>query len=330
MEGGRRMIHGIRRHSTRAIGLLAAGSLAVCAGRTGLTQRAPAPPSILGRWDLTVTGKSGPMPSWLEVTASGRSALVGRFVGVFGSARPIGEVQFRRGRATFAIPPQWEEGEGPIRFDGRVRGDSLSGRISGAFFEGATFTARRAPSLARHREPEWSEEVELFNGRDLAGWKPRDAKKAHGWVARNGILTNAKPGNDLVSTRTFGDFKLHAEFRYPKGSNSGVYLRGRYEVQIEDLFGRQPDSHGIGGVYGFLEPRINAAKRPGEWQSYDITLVGRYVTVVLNGELVIDRQRIPGITGGALDSREGEPGPILIQGDHGPIDFREITVTPAR
>jgi Domain of Unknown Function (DUF1080) len=123
---------------------------------------------------------------------------------------------------------------------------------------------------------------------------------------------------------------LHAEFRYPRGSNSGIYLRGRYEVQIEDNFGQEPDSHGPGAVYGFLTPSVNAARRAGEWQTLEITLVGRIVTVALNGERIIDRQAIPGITGGALDSNEGGPGPILIQGDHGPIDFRKLMVKPAK
>ncbi|HEX5269686.1 MAG TPA: DUF1080 domain-containing protein, partial [Gemmataceae bacterium] len=144
-----------------------------------------------------------------------------------------------------------------------------------------------------------------------------------------GLLTNATPGNDLVSERKFTDFQLSAEFRYPKGSNSGVYLRGRYEVQIEDDYGEEPDSHKIGGVYGFLTPSVNAAKKPGEWQALEVTLVGRQVTVLLNGERVIDRQAIPGITGGALDSDEGRPGPIMLQGDHGRIEFRKVTVTPA-
>ena len=133
----------------------------------------------------------------------------------------------------------------------------------------------------------------------------------------------------MVTDRKFTDFKLHAEFRYPKGSNSGVYLRGRYEVQIVDDYGEAADSHGSGGIYGFLTPSVNAAKKPGEWQTLDVTLVGRVVTVVLNGERVIDRQTIPGITGGALDSNEGEPGPIFLQGDHGPVDFRNLSLTPA-
>ena len=134
---------------------------------------------------------------------------------------------------------------------------------------------------------------------------------------------------NIRSTETFNDFKLHIEFRYPKESNSGVYLRGRYEVQIEDSKGREPLSIYLGGIYGFIDPLFNMAKEPGEWQAYDITLVGRLVTVVVNGVTVIYNQPIPGVTGGALDSNEGEPGPIMMQGDHGPIEYRNIIITPA-
>ena len=133
-----------------------------------------------------------------------------------------------------------------------------------------------------------------------------------------------------MTDRTFTDFKLHIEFRYPKGSNSGVYLRGRYEVQIIDSKGKQPSLVLLGAIYGFLPPTEIMAKNAGEWQSYDITLIGRLVTLVVNGKTVICRQEIPGITGGAIDSQEGEPGPILIQGDHGAIDFRNILITPAK
>ena len=150
------------------------------------------------------------------------------------------------------------------------------------------------------------------------------------WVVENGVLRSPKSGSNLVSEQKFTDFKLHIEFRCPKGSNSGVYLRGRYEVQIEDNFGRQPEKHLMGSIYGFLTPSEMAAKEAGEWQSYDITLIGRRVNVVANGKTIICNQEIPGITGGALDSREGEPGPIYLQGDHGPIEYRNIIITPAR
>jgi hypothetical protein len=287
-------------------------------------------PPVIGRWDLTVQSGEGTYPSWLELQLSGYKTLVGYFVHRGGSVRPISRVEFEKGRVRFTLPVQWEQGSHDLAFEGQLSGDRLSGTMTDDEGRRHTWTGVRAPKLKRTSEPHWGEPIELFNGRDLSGWRPRNPNKPNGWRVVNGILSNQKPGNDLVTERAFDDFKLHAEFRYPKGSNSGIYLRGRYEVQVEDDYGREPDSHGIGGVYGFLTPRINAAKPAGEWQTFDLTLIGRQLTVEHNGELVIDRQEIPGITGGALDSNEGAPGPIFIQGDHGVVELRKMTITPAR
>ena len=155
-------------------------------------------------------------------------------------------------------------------------------------------------------------------------------KPENQWIAENGILKSPKSGSNLLSKEKFNDFKLHLEFRVPVGSNSGVYLRGRYELQIMDSYGEEPGSTLFGGIYGYITPNENASKPAGEWQSYDITLVGRRITVVANGKTVICDALIPGITGGAIDSREGEPGPILLQGDHGPIEFRNMVITTAK
>jgi Domain of Unknown Function (DUF1080) len=285
-------------------------------------------PPIIGRWDLTVVSSQESYPSWLEVRRSGYQTLVGSFVGRFGSARPLSRVQFQDGRIHFSVPPQWERPAHDLIFDGKLEGDELTGEMKDEKGQSLTWTAKRAPALKRERKPHWGEPIELFNGKDLTGWKPRSAEVKNGWIVRDGLLVDAQPDNDLVTEQKFTDFQLHAEFRYPKGSNSGIYLRGRYEVQIEDNYGDEPDSHKIGGIYGFLTPCLNVAKKPGEWQTMDITLVGRVVTVIFNGEKIIDRQTIPGITGGALDSDEGAPGPIMLQGDHGPIEFRKVTLGP--
>jgi hypothetical protein len=287
------------------------------------------PPPVVGRWDITVRGPEGAYPSWLEVRQSGYRTLVGSFVGRVGSARPISRVDFENGRLHFAVPPQWEHRFDDQHFQGQLTGALLSGDTADDEGRPVRWEARRAPSLERTRLSRWGEQIELFNGRDLAGWKPRDPRTKNGWLVREGILVNDEPGNDLLTEGKFADFKLNAEFRFPKASNSGIYLRGRYEVQIEDNFGQEPDSHKIGGVYGFLTPSMNAAKEAGQWQSAEITLIGRAVTVVLNGQRIIDRQPIPGITGGALDSDEAEPGPILLQGDHGRVEFRKVTLTVA-
>jgi hypothetical protein len=135
---------------------------------------------------------------------------------------------------------------------------------------------------------------------------------------------------DVITAREFKDFKLHVEFSIVDKSNSGIYLRGRYEVQIQDDWGKISDSLRMGGLYGFLRPSVNASGRPGEWQTFDITLVGRRLTVVLNGKNIINNEEIPGITGGALNSDEGAPGPLMLQGDHTKVTFRNVTITPAQ
>ena len=207
-------------------------------------------------------GPDGDYPSWLEVRESGYRTLVGSFVGQFGSARPISRVQFENGRLRFSMPPQWEKRTDDQQVEGRLEGDVLRGETTDEKGRQVAWEAHCAPSLKRSNPPQWGEPIELFNGRDLTGWKPRDASSKHGWVVSDGVLKNAEPGNDLLTERKFTDFKLRAEFRYPRGSNSGIYLRGRYEVQIEDDFGHEPDAHEIGGIYGFLTPIKNAGKAP--------------------------------------------------------------------
>lgn len=291
-------------------------------------------PAVIGRWDLVVADSGGAYPSWLEVLSSGRGALVGRFVGRFGSARPISQLEWREGVLRFAIPPQWEEGEGDLRFYARMEEDRLVGTMVDPDGSARRFTGGRAPALRRARPAVWGKPDTLFNGRDLAGWTTQGTGggPANNWTVRNGVLTNTEGGGgNLMTTRKFDDFKLHIEFRYPPRGNSGVYLRGRHEVQVEDNSERDwPLSTEIGGVYGFLVPTVNAATGPNQWQTYDIMLIGRRVTVVLNGQTVIADQVIPGITGGALDSDEGAPGPILLQGDHTAVEYRNIVLTPTR
>jgi hypothetical protein len=303
--------------------------LALCVGPAIAAAQPDSVPRIVGRWDLHVQSANGVYPSWLEVTTSGYRVLVGRFVGRVGSARPISRVDYAGGTFRFAIPPQWDRDSADLRLEGTLDGDRLVGTITTPGGVRESFTGARAPGLRRASPPVWSAPVALFNGKDLAGWKAEGG--ASHWSVVNSVLTSAASGANLLTTGTFEDFKLHVEFRYPKGGNSGVYLRGRHEVQIEDSPQRDsPLSVDIGGIYGFLPPNENAATGPGKWQTYDITLIGRRVTVVLNGRTIIADQIIPGITGGALDSDEGAPGPILLQGDHLPIEFRNIRLTPAK
>ncbi len=283
---------------------------------------------VIGRWDLTVQGANGPYPSWLEVSLSGNRTLVGRFVAGGGSARPIAKVSYSANTMRFSIPPQWDAANNDMMFEGTLANDALTGTIvtSGGQREG--FTAKRAPALRRTAPPVWGTPVTLFNGRDLSGWTSFGG--TNNWKVLDAILTNTRAGANLMTDAKYTDFTLHLEFRYPKNGNSGVYLRGRHEVQVEDISDLELNSTHIGGVYGFLVPNENAAKGPGVWNTYDITLVGRRVTVVLNGKTVINDQVIPGITGGALDSDEGAPGPIYLQGDHSTVEYRNIVITPVK
>lgn len=283
--------------------------------------------AILGRWDIVIHDGGKIDPSWMEINLSGNKWLTGRFVGIVGSARPVSVFHYKDSILSFTLPPQWEREDNDITFKGKYSNGRLSGMMTASNGKSYQWTAEKAPLLIRTSSPSWGKPVTLFDGKTMNGW---EAKGKNQWIAEGGVLKSPHSGANLVTLQKFDDFKLHIEFRCPAGSNSGIYLRGRYEVQIEDSRGKEPAADRLGAIYGFIVPTENAGKGPDEWQSYDITLVGRRVTVVLNGRTIICDRPIPGITGGALDSREGEAGPIYLQGDHGPIEYRNIVLTPAR
>ena len=285
--------------------------------------------TLVGRWDITVDYDGTALPSWLEVEISGFETLVGRFVWIAGSARPVSKVHFNNGKFSFSIPPQWERGNRDLTVEGTLSKDGIEGTFHEVNGKEHSFKGVRAPRLTEKKNVEWGEPIQLFNGKDLDGWKTSGKKNQ--WIVKDGVLISPESGSNLISEQKFTDFKLHVEFKYSKNSNSGVYLRGRHEVQILDNAPTDhPDSHSFGGVYGFLVPCEMAAKGADVWQTYDITLIGRMITIVANGITIISNQEIPGITGGALDSNEAEPGPIYFQGDHGPIQFRNVIITPAK
>lgn len=286
--------------------------------------------AALGRWDLTVQAPDGSYPSWLEITLRKETELMGRFVGRFGSMRHLAQIEYKNGELFFRVPVQYESNPTDLIFKGKLDSDQLQGTTQDAGGKTLTWVGRRAPDLARQAPPKWGKPVRLFDGKSLAGWKLRNNDRGNCWSAAAGTFANNVPCVDLVSEQKFTDFKLHLEFNIVEKSNSGVYLRGRYEVQIQDDFGKAIDSLRMGGLYGFLKPSLNAAAKPGEWQSYDITLIGRRLTVALNGKTIIDNAEIPGITGGALDSEEGAAGPLMLQGDHGKVTFRNVILTPAQ
>ncbi len=285
--------------------------------------------SLEGRWDITVTKGDKKLPSWLEVNHSGIRTLTGSFVADGGSARPVSKINFKDGKFSFRIPPQWDDSDQDLQVEGTLENGKLSGTMITPKGENLTWVGVRAPKLWREKEPVWDKPITLFNGKDLTGWETLGTMKNQ-WIVEDGVLKSPKSGANIRTKNTYNDFKLHIEFRYPKESNSGVYLRGRYEVQVSDSKGMPPLKDYLGAIYGFISPLEMVAKDPGEWQSFDVTLVGRLVTLVGNGKQIIYKQEIPGITGGAMDSNESEPGPIMIQGDHGPIEYRNIILTPAK
>jgi hypothetical protein len=266
----------------------------------------------------------------VQVQLRKETELQGRFVGRFGSVRNITKIDYRDGTLAFDVPIQYEQNKSDLHFEGKLVGDKLGGTTLHVDGKALNWSGVRAPAFGPDKQVKWGKPVELFNGRDLSGWKPRSAAKPGCWGVADGILTNTTPCVDLVGDRAFGDAKLHVEFMYPAKSNSGIYLRGRYEVQIQDDAGKALDALRMGGVYGFIRPYTDAAGRAGEWQAYDITLRGPRVTITLNGKTIVDNEVITGITGGALDSAEGAAGPLMLQGDHAKVSFKKITLTPSR
>jgi hypothetical protein len=284
---------------------------------------------FLGRWDLTLTAPDGEHPSWLELQEQD-GQLRAQMVGRWGNARPLPKVELSGGHLTFVSPKEEEGSKTDLVFQGQLDGKTLSGTVNGPDGKTWQWTGVRAPALERATAPEWGQPIQLFNGKDLTWWR-MGAPGPPVWTVQNGTLVTPGNGPELYSDSKFQDFKLHVEFNCGKDSNSGVYLRGRYEVQIETESESEPPSHHTGGVYGFLAPTPEQPRVPDKWQTFDITLIGRRVTVVLNGTTVIDNQEIPGITGGAVDSHEASPGPIYLQGsEKGHVAFRSIVITPAK
>jgi len=280
---------------------------------------------VLGRWDVTVQAADGTSyPSWLEIRLRKETELMASFVGRFGSLRYATKAEFNNNQLTVTIPAQYEQAPKELIFTGKLSGDKFAGTVVDENGKTIPWTAVRAPDLLATKALAWGTPVQLFNGKDLTGWKLRTNQHGNCWSVAGGALTNKTPCVDLISEQKFGDFKLRVEFQTVPQGNSGVYLRGRYEVQISDGYQQVLDSLRMGAVYGFLRPTVNAAKKPGEWQTLDVTLIGRKVTVALNGQTIIDNETIPGITGGALDSDEAAPGPIMLQDHNHPVQFRNV------
>jgi hypothetical protein len=286
--------------------------------------------AYLGRWDVTLQTPERELPTWLEITQNGGKLQV-RMVGRWGHARMLPSAELVDGGIRF-VSPKEEEGrkDSDMVFDAHLEGQTLVGQTTGPDGTVWKWRGERAPNLMRNAPPAWGKPLTMFNGRDLRGWHPSDAKAPGTWIVEDQTLISTGNGAELVTDRKFEDFKLHVEFKVAPGANSGIYLRGRYEVQVEHDSHPEAAERSLGGVYGFLAPSALPAHTPGIWRTYDITLVGRHVTIVLDGATLIDNQEIPGVTGGALDTREGSPGPLYLQGsENGRVAFRNIIITPA-
>jgi hypothetical protein len=281
--------------------------------------------TIHGRWDAVVRLRDRDYASWFEINNDG--VISGRFVGIEGSARPMTEVRFEDNELYFSLPPQYEKREGDLIFKGVLFDGKITGTTNDDAGNWVEFSAVPAPKLG-YREVEWGDPINLIK-EDLSNWGQRFSDDPSGWKVEAGVIRNTPPSVDLVTKERYYDFKLHAEWRVPEKGNSGIYLRGRYEVQILDDHDVEPGLRSTGSIYGYLKPYKKMTKPVGEWNTYDITFIGRWVTIVFNGETIIDRQEIPGLTGGALDSNEGEPGPIMLQGDHRAVEYRNLVLTPA-
>ena len=336
-------MNGVHENSLRV--LLTALSLVLL---TCLARAESIPEPLLGDWSLQIeSGEAG----WLSIseTDDGKPS-VAMMVNV-GSIKPLKGVEVRDGKIHVPLKTFRKGGrKGPVISQNRavIRSENgeLKGEIVTRFPEsGKTevhdpFTAVRippmppAPDLSKVK---FGEPVSLFNGRDLTGWKLRRPEKLNGWSVEDGRLVNNTPKTDFSATgaygnlrteKVFGDGRLHIEFLIGKDRNSGIYVRGMYEAQVVDRDSRMQGLQGVGSIFGLVERSENAGKPGGEWQSYDITLVDRHITVVLNGVKVIDNQPVSGPTAGAMHTDPMSPGPLYLQGDHTSVKFRNIVFEP--
>ena len=279
-----------------------------------------------GRWDFTVPGANSTSAYWLGVTEK-NGALDVWYQPSGGNVLQMKDFKADGSHLSITVTPAtatrpattWEL-------------DAAGGKLTGAIKSGTTstpVTGIPAPDLKRAEPKAWSTPQSIFNGKDLTGWEPIGNPANSHWVVTDGLLVNETKGDNLKSTARYTDFKVHFEVNCPDLANSGFYLRGRYEVQLEyEAPGTDPPERSMGSIYGRIAPSPMLPRTPGAWETFDITLVGRTVTIVRNGVMTTDHKEIEGITGGALDANEGEPGAFYIQGDHtGGLKFRNITVS---
>ena len=312
--------------------ILFASLLATALATTAFAQDTKA---FLGRWDMTTTPSTGKAyPQWIEVTDNG-GTIEGKYQPRGGAWHPFTGAHIESGKLIVPVEPA---GRGPaVNWEltspsaGKLTGIEKRGDT-----DGPTLAGVKAPLLDRPMPKQWSKPEPLFDGKDLNGWEPIGTVDNNRWIARDGELVNdnpevpgqkMRPAANIMTVPKFQDFKLHIEVNCPEGGNSGIYLRGRYELQVGTEGGKLP-SHEMGAIYSWYPPPAGAENNLGKWTTFDVTFVGRHVTVLRDGKMYHDNVEIPGPTGGALDSNEAEPGPFYLQGDHhGVIMYRNITIS---
>ena len=298
---------------------------------------------FLGHWALTIPGGGA---GWLGVTENNGNLAASLLWGG-GSVLPVENLKLEGDTLAFTRPGTTTgKSPSPETITAKADGNNLKlvltkTRPNQPSGDKSEFTGKRTPPLPPAPDLskiKFGEPIKLFNGQNLEGWRLTDPKAASAWSVSDGVLVNnpmqeaGKPRKNFGNLRTereFEDFNLTLEVNVPAGSNSGIYLRGIYEVQVADTFGRPLDPHNMGAIYSRIKPTMAAEKPAGEWQTLDITLVDRHATVILNGKKIIDNQPILGCTGGALWSDPMRPGPIYLQGDHSAASFRNILLRPA-
>ena len=296
-----------------------------------LASSAPAAENpYVGEWELTIPGGGA---GWLGVSESD-GKLAAQLLWGGGSVLPVKDVKLEGNSLVFT------RSQSEQSITAKREGDTLKLSTSAQRRDGAPaktdFTGKLQPPLPPAPDlskVKFGEAIQLFNGKDLTGWRLTDPKAASGWSVKDGILVNdpsdkSKHYGNLRTDREFEDFNLTLEANVGPRQNSGVYLRGIYEIQVADTYGRPLDPHNMGALYSRITPKTSAEKKPGEWQTLDITLVDRHVTVILNGTKIIDNQPAHGCTGGALWSDVSRPGPVYLQGDHTGIQYRNIVLKP--
>ena len=307
---------------------------------------ASAPKELLGDWSLDL--ESGE-PAWMSVGEQDGRPLV-RMRVYIGPDGPYTATEAANGRLKFQLRRRRVAQGSDVFIESAVDIGIANGKLDGVLARTATdgsvnertrFTGKRIPQVPQS-PPDLSKvrfglPILLFNGKDLAGWRPHESDKINGWSAQDGTLVNTTPKTDFSATgdhanlRTeaeFEDFWFHVEFLIEENRNSGIYLRGMYEAQVVDRDSRMQGIQGPGAIFGRIAPSTNAGKPGGQWQTYDLTLVDRHVTVVLNGVKVIDNQPVVGPTAGAIYTDPSAPGPIYLQGDHTAVKYKNIYLAP--